>query len=253
MVQFKHSVAITRVSILEIQVGNLLAIALPLPCRGVDEALGKRKLPAMVHTSRAYTSRIGTGMKYIIVVVSAATVFIASASIFAQTTRPATAPVIEQATVDAAMERLRNKQAGGRSLEDRVVDLERIESNQNKHIAELERRLTLAAQQIEQMQRQIAPAVAAPGAQGDGNAKRGDGQNPKASANKAALDRARGNLIGHLKSLQEARDRVAQTERQIADGGKPNTSIDYDKYCVAQLEKWVAQDQAEIARLEAAQ
>jgi hypothetical protein len=196
-------------------------------------------------------------MNHLIRFISIAMILGTSNVAFAQTTRPVPGSGVDQATVDAAMNRLKAKQAAGPSLEEKVTDLERrlatMESSQNKRIAEFERRLALATQQIEQMQRQIAPSGAAPGVQGDGNAKRGDGQNPTASANKAALDRARGNLIGHLKSLQEAKDRVAQMERQIAGGGKPNTSIDNEKHNVAMLEQWVAQDQAEIARLEAAQ
>ena len=45
-------------------------------------------------------------MKYFIGVVSAATVFITSALVFAQTTQPATGPAVGQVTVDAAMERI---------------------------------------------------------------------------------------------------------------------------------------------------
>lgn len=103
-------------------------------------------------------------MKYLIGIVGAATLFATSALVFAQTTRPTTPPTVQQATVDAAMERLQAKQAAGPSLEERLSKLERkvaaLES-QNKRIAELEAQLAAATKQIDQLVHSQAPPAAA--------------------------------------------------------------------------------------------
>ncbi len=102
-------------------------------------------------------------MKYSIHVFGAAIALAAVVVVSAQTKSPTTGPSIDQATVDAAMERLRTKQAAGRTLEERVSDVERkvaaLES-QSKRIAELETRLAAATKQLDQLVHPQGPGVA---------------------------------------------------------------------------------------------
>jgi hypothetical protein len=183
-------------------------------------------------------------MKYSIAVVSAAAVLLASASVFAQTTRPATSPAIEQATVDAAMERLRMKQSGGRSLEDRVGALE-------GRIAELEMRLAAATKQIDQLVRSQTPSVPLPTPNGQAIRNDAAGKRPVRASNDSALDRARAKLVDDLKGLQSARESLAVREREESLGRSSNSLVAMaSKTTVAGWERSVAQDQIEIARLE---
>jgi uncharacterized coiled-coil protein SlyX len=102
-------------------------------------------------------------MKYLIWILGATTAVVTVALVSAQTTPPTTGPVNDQRSVDAAMERSRTKQAAGRSLEERVTDLERrigtMESARDKRIADLETRLAAAAKQIDQLVRAQAPTA----------------------------------------------------------------------------------------------
>jgi hypothetical protein len=75
------------------------------------------------------------------------------------------------------------------------------------------------------------------------------GGNPAADVKVAALARARSNLASHLKSLMEARNTLADMEKEVAMGGRLNTSLAVAKQNVANLEQAVTRDQLEIARL----
>lgn len=155
----------------------------------------------------------------------------------------------DQFRVDAAMARLRAKRAAGPSLDEKVSDLERKIATQKKRIDDLEARLAAAVEQIEQLAATKAMPIPRDTPRPHDRTENGAVIHSAKDANAAALERARSNLASHLKSLQEAKERVSQIEQEIKGGGKPNSSLDVARQSVSTFERWVTQDQLEIARL----